>query len=125
MSRLDPGLRFSFFLMGTLSITERFRTGQAANCTDRDGFILSWQEYGSTFSVLLNMRFKFVITNLIRFVEKNKSKKKFNSGMLADLSFNFKHTVDEKFAQLQDIVQLTNSYRSVNNILVYCVALGS
>ena len=40
VSRLDPGSRFSFFLIGTLSITERFRTGQAANCTDRDGFIL-------------------------------------------------------------------------------------
>ena len=45
--------------------------------------------------------------------------------MFADMSLNFKHTVDEKFAQSQDIVQLRNSYRSVNNILVYCVALGS
>ena len=45
--------------------------------------------------------------------------------MFADMSLNFKHTVYDTFAQFQDIVLLTNSYRSVNNILVYCVALGS
>ena len=45
--------------------------------------------------------------------------------MFADMSLNFKHTVYDTFAQLQDIVLLTNSYRSVNNILVYCFALGS
>ena len=45
--------------------------------------------------------------------------------MFADMSLNFKHTVYDTFAQFQDIVLLTNLYRSVNNILVYCVALGS
>ena len=68
-SRLDPGLRFSFFLIGTLSITERFRTGQAANCTDRDNFLLLivarvWAQ------ILCTLKYentnKFVITNLIR-----------------------------------------------------------
>ena len=41
--------------------------------------------------------------------------------MFADMSLNFKHTVYDTFAQFQDIVLLTNSYRLLTTF--WCIAL--